>query len=114
MRDRDGGDSRTEEDEDAPPPEVKIIVEKIRPLDEVSAASTDPIRIDLDAEARDAEERLAALRLLMEKHPGKTPVHLHLDLGKFWCRMGLPEACKIKPGPLWERDLGMWLRGERI
>ena len=110
MRDRDGGD-RAEEDEDAPPPEVKIIVEKIRPLEEVSAASTDPIRIDLDAEARDAEERLAALRLLMEKHPGKTPVHLHLDLGKFWCRMGLPEACKIKPGPLWERDLSAWMRG---
>jgi DNA polymerase-3 subunit alpha len=108
-RNRDEEPTETPEDEDAPPREVRFIVEKVMLLADACAANDDPVCIDI-ADDGDILGRLPLLREVLDKHKGRTQVHVMLHLGACWCRMELSPDHAITPGPLLDDDLGLWLR----
>ena len=97
----------TPEGEDAPLKEIKFIVEKVKLLSEASAASSDPVCIDMQ-ECANAPERLEQLKVVLGKHKGTVPVHLVLHFGSTWCRMELGSSLFVTPGPHLEQDLNIW------
>jgi DNA polymerase-3 subunit alpha len=99
----------TPEGEDAPPKEIKFIVEKIMLLADASAASRDPVCIDMQ-ECENAQERLEQLKIVLGKHKGTVPVHLLLHFGSTWCRMELAPSLQVTPGPHLEQDLNIWAK----
>ena len=95
--------------EDAPPKEVKFIVEKVMLLSDACMASSDPVCIDI-ACGGEAAVRLPQLKEVLGKHKGRVPVHVMLHLGDSWCRMKLSPAHMVTPGPYLEQDLSQWSR----
>jgi DNA polymerase-3 subunit alpha len=95
------------EGEDAPLKEIKFIVEKVMLLAEASAASSEPVCIDM-RESENAPERLEQLKIVLGKHKGTVPVHLMLHFGSTWCRMELAPSLHVTPGPHLEQDLNIW------
>ena len=104
-RDEDQVDSPN--GEDAPPKEVKFIVERIMLLADACAASSDPVCIDIPP-GGNYSERLLQLKEVLSKHKGGVPVHVMLHLGDSWCRMELSPSHMVTPGPHLEQDLNMW------
>ncbi len=102
----------TPEGEDAPPKEIKFIVEKVLLLAEACAASSEPVCIDMP-ESEDAPERLEHLKTVLGKHKGTVPVHLILHLEGSWCRMELAPSLFVTPGPQLEQDLDAWAAAAR-
>lgn len=95
------------EGEDAPPREIKFVVEKVMLLADACAASSEPVCIDM-RETEDAPARLEQLKEVLGRHKGAVPVHLVLHLGSAWCRMELAPSLCVAPGPHLEQDLGIW------
>ena len=102
----------TPEGEDAPPKEIKFMVDRVMLLEEACKQATDPVCIDL-ALSDEAPERLDELKELLAKHKGGVPVHLMLHLGDAWCRMELSPNLGVTPGPCLEQDLGVWAQTGR-
>ncbi len=94
--------------DDAPPPEIKILCDRVMTLEEVSESHTGAVCIEPPVEPELTPDRLKALKELLRRHPGRAPVQLHLNLGGFWCRLQLPETCRVRPGAAFERDLADW------
>ncbi len=98
------------EGEEAPPKEIKFMVDKVMLLEEACQLGTDPVCIDI-ALSDAPPERLDQLKELLLKHKGGVPVHLMLHLGDAWCRMGLAETLSVTPGPALEQDVSAWEQG---
>ncbi|MDL2279872.1 DNA polymerase III subunit alpha [Desulfovibrio sp. OttesenSCG-928-G11] len=105
-RNNDDDDGPLEEGEEAPPREIKCIVDKLRPLDEACADCIEPYRIDLRHDD-EACTRLADLDNVLEQHQGPAPVHITLNLGETWCRLELG-ARKVTPGPALDQAVSLW------
>ncbi|MDR2669295.1 MAG: DNA polymerase III subunit alpha [Desulfovibrio sp.] len=101
-------DDKAPENDDGAQAEIVFIVEKIMSLADACMESGDPYCIGMDEASG---RRLPALRELLSRHKGPVPVHLLLDLGDTWCRLRLPDTYSIKPGPLFDRDVGLWETG---
>ncbi|MDR2605197.1 MAG: DNA polymerase III subunit alpha [Desulfovibrio sp.] len=104
-------DDKAPENDEGAQAEIVFIIEKIASLAEACLESGEPYCIVMD-EARATGGRLSALSELLSRHRGPVPVHLLLDLGDAWCRLKLPDAYGIKPGPLFDRDVGLWETGD--
>ena len=112
-RNREEEQADAPEGEDAPPKEVKFIVEKVMLLADACAASSDPVCIDISAN-NGAALRLSQLKEVLSKHKGQVPVHVVLLFGDFWCRMELSPAHMVTPGPHLEQDLGIWVQKDQL
>lgn len=110
-RSRDEDIVEVAEGEDAPPKEIRFIVEKVMRLADACAASSQPVCIDISPEDH-APERIAQLMEVLEKHKGPVPVHALLHLEDAWCRMELSPTHMVMPGPYLEQDLTAWAREE--
>ena len=110
-RPREEDQVETPEGEDAPPKEIKFIVDKVMLLADACLANSDPVCIDIPVNGG-AADRLSQLKELLDKHKGQAPVHVMLHLGDSWCRMELAPSIMVTPGPHLEQDLGAWARTE--
>ncbi|MDL2317307.1 DNA polymerase III subunit alpha, partial [Desulfovibrio sp. OttesenSCG-928-A18] len=109
-RPRDEDPAEAPEGEDAPPKEVKFIVEKVMLLSDACAASAQPVCIEMEAD-KGLEGRLDCLKEVLQKHKGQTCVHVLLNLGDSWCRMELSASYSVMPGPELDQDIGVWAKG---
>ncbi len=95
-----------EDDEDALR-EIKLIAQKASPLAEVCRSSEEPVRLDLTP-AETTPERLAELRLVLEKHKGSVPVQVYFRDSTLRCRLELSPRYTVQPGLELENDLAVW------
>ncbi|MDR1360039.1 MAG: DNA polymerase III subunit alpha [Deltaproteobacteria bacterium] len=109
-RRRDEDAAEPAEGEEEAPREVLFTCEKVLPLAKAAAASLEPYCISVNP-AENMAERLEALKTILLKHKGQTPVHLLLELDKNWCRLELNEPCGITAGPPFYADLSAWAAG---
>ena len=105
-RPRDEEDSSPPDGEDAPPKEIKCIVDKVRLFEDARAESDEPYCIDLTCNDTTAA-RLADLESVLCLHKGTVPVHVTLNLGATWCRLEL-NAHKVMPCPALDHALHQW------
>ncbi len=112
-RNREEEQADAPDSEDAPPKEIKFIVEKVMLLADACAASSDPVCIDIPADGG-AALRLSQLKAVLGKHKGQVPVHVMLLFGDSWCRMELSPAHTVTPGPHLEQDLGVWAQKDQL
>lgn len=112
QRDKDEGgaaqpDFAEEDGEEAPPREVRLIAESLRPLKEAVEKSDAPLSLELsldDLLPEDVED----LKNILLRHAGGVGVSLYLFGQGVQCHMRLPAAYGVKPGPELGAELLEW------
>lgn len=98
------------EDEDAPR-EIKLLGISATPLDRACASCEQPVCLEIGP-ASLTEGRLAELKIVLAKHKGAAPLHVHVCEEGFWCRMAFSPAYTVQPGRALETDLARWASGQ--
>ncbi|MDR0826722.1 MAG: DNA polymerase III subunit alpha, partial [Desulfovibrio sp.] len=99
-------DENPEGDDDAQK-EISIRVEKVSLLSDACRQNRNPYCLEI-SQAEVTPDRLADLNRIISRHKGPVPMHLLLDLGEFWCRLGLDKEHGIDPGPPFYQDIKIW------
>jgi DNA polymerase-3 subunit alpha len=102
-------DVREKDNGDDGPKSAKLLAEEVSLLAEAQLAADAPVVLDLDlAEGDGLQERLAALKDLLARHPGKAPASLRVSLPGCICTLHLEDSYKIWPSSDFWREFEAW------
>ena len=113
MQENDDPEGQNDSEDDVVK-EIEIIASRVMPLEDACRASTQPVCVEMNDSCACAEDRLAELRLVLEKHRGNVPVHVLVRMDAQWCRMELSPRFSVSPGPELEQDIALWQRAGRL
>ena len=96
-------------DEDASK-KVKFTALEISRLEQAISIGSEPVKIDMPVNDHDiSDEMLEKLKEILQKYPGKVPIHMNLILGnEVQCRLQLGPDFGVTPGQ------GFWTDLERL
>ena len=101
-------DYDTDKDDDTPR-EVKIICDRLLPLEHASQQCHSPVTFALPA-SHLGRGSLLALRGILQEHPGEVPVQGVVDIDNHHCWLSLDESYAVKPGIRLDAALRQWAR----
>ncbi len=96
-----------DEDEDAPPREIKMLAEKVIPLAKACAQNDAPICIAIPQYRLD-KESLLSLRSILEKYRGNVSAEAYVVLDGYQCLMHLGHKYTVQPGAELDAALSLW------
>ncbi len=110
-KDRDGDQMDYNGEEEPAKKDVKFILEKVQPLAEVCALSTEPVTININAGDNPSDtlpNKLEQLKSVLAKHSGDVPVHALVQCGESWCLLALGPRYTVQPSPVLDHDISVW------
>ena len=112
MQESDDPEGQSDSEDEAVK-EIEIIAAMVMPLEDACRANTQPVCVEMNDSCASAEDRLAELQLVLEKHRGNVPVHVLVRMDALWCRMELSLRFSVSPGPELEQDIALWQKAGR-
>ncbi len=103
----EAGYDNDDEDEDAPPREIKMLAEKVMPLARACTQNDAPICIAIPRHKLDTES-LLSLRSILEKFRGNVSAEAYVVLDGYQCLMHLGHKYTVQPGAELDSALALW------
>lgn len=94
-------------DEDAPPREIRLIAETLRPLKEAVERSDAPLQLELNLDDLGPDD-VDELKSILQRHSGQVGVSIYLYGQGVQCHMRLPAQFGVTPGPELGSELAEW------
>ncbi len=105
-KDRDSDNSFEEENSKK---EIKFVLEKIAPLEEICARCTEPVTIKINIDTQDSlQQKIQELKHILADHAGEVLVQGIIKLPKAWCVLQFDAKYSVKPGPLLDKAIELW------
>lgn len=102
-----GYEGRMDNGGESGPQQIKLEVVHVEGLAEACTHCAQPVQISI-AGARSPGETVSALKDILDKHPGRTPVRVTLHLPDSRCTLELGPRHQVAAGPQFWRDVGLW------
>ncbi len=107
---RDGGASSDDEDSIR---EVKLFVDSICLLDNLSESQDTPVPLEINA-ARLENGGFSEFKELLARHKGRAPVHVYLKLDDHLCHLELGPSYTITASAAFDQDFRQWAGNNEV